>query len=122
MKKLIQVILSVIIFTYILPSEFSAWFLLNVNWYVSVLIDGCDNDMACLIRASEDRQGLDAIRALHQQLDDDANGAVDLSESNDVRKVFKNFTKLILCRNMVTVSTLSLETKMRQYICFRISK
>lgn len=49
----------------------------------SILIDGCDSDMACLIRASEDRQGLDAIRALHQQLDDDANGAVDLSESND---------------------------------------
>lgn len=54
------------------------------NFHVTVLIEGCDNDMACLIRASEDRQGLDAIRALHQQLDDDANGAVDLSESNDV--------------------------------------
>lgn len=40
--------------------------------------------MACLIRASEDRQGLDAIRALHRQLDDDQNGSVDLSESTDV--------------------------------------
>lgn len=43
--------------------------------------------MACLIRTSEDRQGLDAIRSLHRQLDDDANGAVDLSESNDVSKI-----------------------------------
>lgn len=43
--------------------------------------------MACLIRTSEDRQGLEAIRALHRQLDDDANGAVDLSESNDVSEI-----------------------------------
>lgn len=47
-------------------------------------MEGCHNDMACLIRASDDRAGLDAIRALHKQLDDDDNGAVDLSESHDV--------------------------------------
>lgn len=49
-----------------------------------VLMDSCNEDLACLIRASEDRQGLDAIRQLHRQLDDDHDGAVDLSESNDV--------------------------------------
>ena len=31
-----------------------------------------------------DRQGLEAIRSLHQQLDDDANGNIDLSETGDV--------------------------------------
>lgn len=35
--------------------------------------------------ASHDRLGLEAIRSLHSQLDDDANGNVDLSESDDVR-------------------------------------
>lgn len=49
----------------------------------SILFESCNDDMACLFRTSEDRQGLEAIRALHRQLDDDANGAVDLSESND---------------------------------------
>lgn len=35
--------------------------------------------------ASHDRLGLEAIKSLHSQLDDDANGNVDLSESDDVR-------------------------------------
>jgi len=34
--------------------------------------------------ATQDRLGLDAIRSLHRQLDDDADGAIDLSESDDV--------------------------------------
>lgn len=34
--------------------------------------------------ASIDKLGLEAIKSLHQKLDDDANGNVDLSESNDV--------------------------------------
>lgn len=34
--------------------------------------------------ASHDRLGLEAIRTLHSQLDDDADGDVDLSESDDV--------------------------------------
>lgn len=44
----------------------------------------CNDDLACLTMASMDRHGLDAIRSLHRQLDDDANGAVDLSESDEV--------------------------------------
>lgn len=39
--------------------------------------------------ASMDRHGLDAIRSLHRQLDDDANGAVDLSESDEVTWLYK---------------------------------
>lgn len=39
--------------------------------------------------ASSDRLGLEAIKTLHSQLDDDANGAVDLSESDDVSNVLK---------------------------------
>lgn len=30
-------------------------------------------------------EGLEAIRSLHRQLDDDENGDIDLSESDDVR-------------------------------------
>lgn len=45
----------------------------------------CNDDLACLTKASLDRHGLDAIRSLHRQLDDDANGAIDLSESDEVR-------------------------------------
>ncbi|KAK7872553.1 hypothetical protein R5R35_013785 [Gryllus longicercus] len=45
--------------------------------------EGCNDDVACLTLASHDRIGLEAIRSLHRQLDDDANGNVDLSESDE---------------------------------------
>ncbi|KAI5639822.1 STIM1 orai1-activating region domain-containing protein [Phthorimaea operculella] len=44
-----------------------------------ILLEACNNDAACL----QDRAGLEAITQLHRQLDDDANGNVDLSESDD---------------------------------------
>lgn len=43
------------------------------------------DDINCLATASNDKLGLDAIRTLHQQLDDDANGNIDLTETSDVR-------------------------------------
>ncbi|XP_012273610.1 stromal interaction molecule homolog isoform X2 [Orussus abietinus] len=43
----------------------------------------CNDDLACLTMASQDRLGLEAIKSLHSQLDDDANGNIDLSESDD---------------------------------------
>lgn len=46
-------------------------------------IENCNDDIACLSMASSDKLGLEAIRLLHQQLDDDANGNIDLSESDD---------------------------------------
>lgn len=47
-------------------------------------------DGACLADDIEchehhDRLGMEAIRSLHEQLDDDDNGNIDLSESDDVR-------------------------------------
>jgi hypothetical protein len=48
--------------------------------------DSCHDDAACLALASQDRIGLEAIKSLHRQLDDDANGNVDLSESDEVKK------------------------------------
>uniref|UniRef100_A0A146KQY1 Stromal interaction molecule n=1 Tax=Lygus hesperus TaxID=30085 RepID=A0A146KQY1_LYGHE len=45
--------------------------------------ESCYDDLSCSIVGVNDRQGLEAIRSLHRQLDDDANGAVDLSESDD---------------------------------------
>ncbi|XP_066902214.1 stromal interaction molecule homolog isoform X1 [Halyomorpha halys] len=45
--------------------------------------DFCSDDLSCSIIAPNDKHGLEAIRSLHRQLDDDANGAVDLSESDD---------------------------------------
>lgn len=45
-----------------------------------------DTDLECIERnlSESDRLGLEAIRLLHGQLDDDDNGNVDLSESDDV--------------------------------------
>ncbi|XP_020296721.1 stromal interaction molecule homolog [Pseudomyrmex gracilis] len=45
--------------------------------------DNCNEDLACITMVSNDRLGLEAIKSLHSQLDDDANGNVDLSESDD---------------------------------------
>ncbi|XP_014217003.1 stromal interaction molecule homolog [Copidosoma floridanum] len=45
--------------------------------------DSCNDDLACITMASNDRLGLEAIKSLHSQLDDDANGNIDLSESDD---------------------------------------
>lgn len=50
-------------------------------------MDNCNDDIACLSMTSTDRLGLEAIRSLHQQLDDDANGNIDLTESDDVRPI-----------------------------------
>ncbi|XP_023948270.2 stromal interaction molecule homolog isoform X2 [Bicyclus anynana] len=44
-----------------------------------ILVEACNNDALCL----QDHAGLEAITQLHRQLDDDANGNVDLSESDD---------------------------------------
>lgn len=58
--------------------------LLN-HFYLFGFIDTCNGDeMYCLSLASQDRLALDAIKALHRQLDDDADGNVDLSESDEV--------------------------------------
>ncbi|KAI4499603.1 hypothetical protein M0802_005173 [Mischocyttarus mexicanus] len=45
--------------------------------------DTCNDDLTCLKMTTTDRQGLEAIKLLHSQLDDDANGNIDLSESDD---------------------------------------
>ncbi|KAI5732761.1 hypothetical protein M8J76_003861 [Diaphorina citri] len=45
--------------------------------------ESCHDDLACLSMASHDRLGLEAIRTLHRQLDDDANGVIELSESDE---------------------------------------
>lgn len=42
-------------------------------------------DFACLAMAANDRLGYQAIQSLHQKLDDDANGNIDYTESDDVR-------------------------------------
>lgn len=49
-----------------------------------------ENDLECLSKnlSDSDRHGLEAIHLLHRQLDDDANGNVDLSESDDVSHSF----------------------------------
>ncbi|KAK0159350.1 hypothetical protein PV328_010236 [Microctonus aethiopoides] len=46
-------------------------------------VETCNDDLACITMASHDRLGLEAIKSLHSQLDDDADGDVDLSESDD---------------------------------------
>lgn len=47
--------------------------------------DSCSyDDFACLSMAASDKHGLEAIVTLHKQLDDDADGNIDFSESDDV--------------------------------------
>lgn len=48
-------------------------------------MDTCNDELTCTTITSHDRLGLEAIKSLHSQLDDDANGNVDLTESDDVR-------------------------------------
>jgi len=43
----------------------------------------CNDDLACLTMAATDRHGLEAIRSLHRQLDDDRDGLIELSESDE---------------------------------------
>lgn len=56
--------------------------------------DSCNDDLACITMASNDRLGLEAIKSLHSQLDDDANGNIDLSESDDVNILFSLVFKI----------------------------
>lgn len=42
------------------------------------------DDLDCYSGNVQDRLGMEAIRTLHRQLDDDDNGNIDLSESDDV--------------------------------------
>ncbi|KAJ8919442.1 hypothetical protein NQ315_016540 [Exocentrus adspersus] len=49
--------------------------------------DTCSiDDFACLAMAQSDKLGLEAIKTLHKQLDDDKDGNIDLSESDDFLK------------------------------------
>lgn len=57
------------------------------------------DDIVC--NESHDRLGMEAIRSLHQQLDDDDNGNIDLSESDDVRK--SNFIFFVTLKNSLLV-------------------
>lgn len=54
------------------------------------------DDFACLTMAANDRLGMEAIKSLHQKLDDDANGNVDLTESDDVRTSRSVFSYLLI--------------------------
>lgn len=49
--------------------------------------DGTCNseDFDCFNENIQDQLGMEAIASLHRQLDDDDNGNIDLSESDDVR-------------------------------------
>lgn len=48
----------------------------------------CHDEYSCLARrlSEMERQALEAIRTLHGQLDDDANGNIDVAESDEVRE------------------------------------
>ncbi|XP_044748294.1 stromal interaction molecule homolog isoform X2 [Coccinella septempunctata] len=49
-----------------------------------ILYETCSaEDFSCLSTAANDKAGLEAIISLHKKLDDDENGNVDLSESDD---------------------------------------
>lgn len=59
-------------------------------------------DGACLVDDLEchemhDRLGMEAIKSLHEQLDDDDNGNIDLTESDDVSDIFICLSIFIVC-------------------------
>ncbi|KAL7293841.1 hypothetical protein TKK_0012898 [Trichogramma kaykai] len=54
-----------------------------INFFSLKGTDSCHDDLTCITMSVNDRQGLEAIKSLHSQLDDDANGNIDLSESDD---------------------------------------
>lgn len=60
--------------------------------YISVTAgSGGSTDGSCLEHDAEchhDHLGMEAIKLLHRQLDDDDNGDIDLSESDDVSFIF----------------------------------
>lgn len=51
--------------------------------------------------ASQDRLGLEAIKSLHSQLDDDADGDVDLSESDDVNILLNKIVNISMIKMMI---------------------
>lgn len=51
-------------------------------------------DMDC--HNYNDHLGLEAIRSLHEQLDDDDNGDIDLSESDDVKIISRFLDQLLM--------------------------
>lgn len=95
-------------------------------------IAGVDNnycssdDFACLSMASIDKLGLEAIKSLHQKLDDDANGNVDLSESNDVSffpvKILAGWSFLIgghAAENHISISKILLVEGCGLFVLYR---
>lgn len=64
--------------------------------------------------AAHDRLGLEAIKSLHSQLDDDANGNVDLSESDDVRRL--TIVIFISIFSLLEMSSVIVETQKKLII------
>lgn len=57
----------------------------QVEFFEIALVAACNNaDAACFSVEANDKLGLEAIMALHHQLDDDRNGNIDISETDDV--------------------------------------
>ena len=65
--------------------ELSFIWLIEFNHLIVIVISGwnCEQLDFC-----SDRLGFEAIKWLHSQLDDDANGNIDISESDEVFKFF----------------------------------
>ena len=54
-----------------------------IHFFIGAASGSCNlEDLDCT--SDNDYMGLEAIRSLHRQLDDDDNGDIDLSESDDV--------------------------------------
>lgn len=82
-------------------------FLLDLCSKIIYILGGFDtckfDDFACLAMAHSDRLGLESIKSLHRQLDDDKDGNIDLSESDDVSS-----TKVVLVYSMVSLKIFNL--------------
>ena len=69
------------------PQNITIFPLVNLVFYLTARSDELEQQYQTLWNAVDDKIGLEAIRSLHQQLDDDQDGSIEPSETGDFIKV-----------------------------------
>ena len=69
------------------PQNITIFPLVNLVFYLTARSDELEKQYQTLWNAVDDKIGLEAIRSLHQQLDDDKDGSIEPSETGDFIKV-----------------------------------
>ncbi len=67
------------------------WYIFSINIFI---VGEYEAEFSALLDKVEDRTGLQAIRLLHQQLDDDKDGTIEPFETGDFIKADLKVTKI----------------------------